>query len=66
MVVLMEYICIRAKKDVITENNNGINNGMKNSKEKRIQCKKWRSGEVLISLFIYLKKSNHQIILKNI
>ena len=36
MVVLMEYICIRAKKAAITEKNNE----MKNLKEKKITCKK--------------------------
>ena len=53
-VVLMEYIFIRAKKAVITENNNGLNNGMKNSKEKKIQCKKmafWRGSNELVYLF---------------
>ena len=56
---LMEYIFIHAKKDVITEKNNE----MKNSKEKRqlqfsffMSAKGWRSGEVLMNLFIYLKK----------
>ena len=46
----MEYIFIRAKKDVITENNNG----MKNSKEKKNQCKKmafWRGSNELVYLF---------------
>ena len=48
----MEYIFIHAKKDVITEKNNG----MKNSKEKRkSSAKKWHSGEVLMNVFIKKK-----------
>ena len=50
----MEYIFIPAKKDVITEKNDGMND----SKEKRkLSAKKWHSEEILINLFIYVKKS---------
>ena len=46
----MKYIFVHTKKDVITEENDG----MKNLKEKRkLSTKKWRSGEDLIILFIY-------------
>ena len=54
VVVPMEYIFVRAKKDVITEKNNG----MKNSKYKRkLSVKKWCSREVRMNLFINNKKN---------
>ena len=57
VVVPLEYIFIHAKKDVITEKNEEWR--IKDSKEKRkLRAKKWLSGEVLMNLFIYSKKSN--------
>ena len=52
------YSC---KKDVIIEKNDGMENG---KGKRKLNAKKWRSGEVLIDFFIYIKKSNLIKVLK--